>query len=144
MNRQKRFRELFRFHKHKVRNLFLYVRGFSYFYVYSIAIECVNKLKYLFCLIVPLKSVRRLQSFPSTATLTLCLRSQWIRQHRARVVNNYLKGQCHEIFGIFLFHESKPFGPLINRLKWFCLKVRFCRVGLCEVENWNVRKSKIG
>ena len=38
---------------------------------------------------------------------------------------NGLKGQCHEIFGIFLFHESKPSGPLINRLKWFCFKVRF-------------------
>ena len=25
----------------------------------------------------------------------------------------------------FLFHESKPSGPLINRLKWFCLKVCF-------------------
>ena len=37
-----------------------------------------------------------------------------------------VKGQCHEIFGIFLFHESKPFEPLINRLKWFCLKVRYC------------------
>ena len=36
-----------------------------------------------------------------------------------------LKGQCHEIFWHFLFHESKPSGPLINRLKWFCLKVRF-------------------
>ena len=36
-----------------------------------------------------------------------------------------LKGQCHEIFGNFLFHESKPSGPLINRLKWFCLKVSF-------------------
>ena len=28
-------------------------------------------------------------------------------------------------FVIFLFHESKPSGPLINRLKWFCLKIRF-------------------
>ena len=36
-----------------------------------------------------------------------------------------LEGQCHEIFVIFLFHESKPSGPLINRLKWFCLKIRF-------------------
>ena len=36
-----------------------------------------------------------------------------------------LLGQCHEIFEIFLFHESKPSGPLINRIKWFCLKVRF-------------------
>ena len=26
---------------------------------------------------------------------------------------------------IFLFHESKPSGPLINILKWFCLKFRF-------------------
>ena len=27
---------------------------------------------------------------------------------------------CH-----FLFHESNPSGPLINRLKWCCLKIRF-------------------
>ena len=40
---------------------------------------------------------------------------------------NYLKGQCHEIFAIFLFNESKPSGPLINRLKLFCLKFSFCR-----------------
>ena len=28
-----------------------------------------------------------------------------------------LKGQCHEIFDHFFFHESNPSGPLINRLK---------------------------
>ena len=33
-------------------------------------------------------------------------------------------GQCHENFGIFLFHELKPSGLLISRLKWFCLKFR--------------------
>ena len=37
-----------------------------------------------------------------------------------------LKGQCQEIFCHFLFHESKPSGPLINKLNWFCLKIRFC------------------
>ena len=37
----------------------------------------------------------------------------------------FLKGECHEIFCHILFHESKPSGPWINRLKWFCLKVRF-------------------
>ena len=31
----------------------------------------------------------------------------------------------------FLFHESKPSGPLINRLNWFCLKVHF-RGDICE------------
>ena len=36
-----------------------------------------------------------------------------------------LKGQCHEIFWHFLFHELNPSGPLINRLKWFFLKIRF-------------------
>ena len=36
-----------------------------------------------------------------------------------------LKGQCHKIFAIFLFHESKPSGPLINRLKWVC-REQFC------------------
>ena len=36
-----------------------------------------------------------------------------------------LKWQCHEIFWHFLFHESNPYGPLINRLKWFSVKIRF-------------------
>ena len=38
-----------------------------------------------------------------------------------------LKAQCHKIFAIFLFHESKPSGPLINRLNWFCLQICFRR-----------------
>ena len=36
--------------------------------------------------------------------------------------------ECHEIFVIILFHESRPFGPLINSLKWFCLKIRFAKI----------------
>ena len=28
-------------------------------------------------------------------------------------------------FDIFLFHEWNPSGPLINSLKWFCLKISF-------------------
>ena len=43
-----------------------------------------------------------------------------------------LKWHCHEISWHFLFHELifhelNPPGPLINRLKWFCWKIRFCR-----------------
>ena len=37
----------------------------------------------------------------------------------------FLKGQCHEIFDLYFFHESNPSGPLINRLKWFFLKICF-------------------
>ena len=37
----------------------------------------------------------------------------------------YLKWQYHKICWHF-FHESNPYGPLINMLKWFLLKVRFC------------------
>ena len=29
------------------------------------------------------------------------------------------------LFSIFLFHESNTSGPLINRLKWLCLKICF-------------------
>ena len=37
-----------------------------------------------------------------------------------------LKWQCHKIIlAFFLFRESNPPKPLINRLKWFCWKVRF-------------------
>ena len=39
--------------------------------------------------------------------------------------NSDQKSRDTRFFGIFLFHESKPSGPLIKRLKWFCLKVRF-------------------
>ena len=70
------------------------------------------------------------------------------------LICNTVKGQCHKIFGILIFHESKPSGPLINRLKWFCVKIRFrgdirdsvqantarswtlCRLTLCEVGNF--------
>ena len=41
------------------------------------------------------------------------------------VMSHMLKRQCHEIFDLYFFHESNPSGPLINRLKWFCLKIRF-------------------
>ena len=34
-------------------------------------------------------------------------------------------GSVTRFVGIFLSHESNPSGPLINRLKWFCLKIRF-------------------
>ena len=34
-----------------------------------------------------------------------------------------LKWRCQENFGFF--HERNPPGPLINRLKWFCLMIRF-------------------
>ena len=37
-----------------------------------------------------------------------------------------LKGAVsRDVLPFFLFHEKKPSGPLINRLKWFCLKIRF-------------------
>ena len=36
-----------------------------------------------------------------------------------------LKGQCHEIFDIFLFHESNPFGPPDKQAKMVLLKIRF-------------------
>ena len=37
-----------------------------------------------------------------------------------------VKGQCHEIFYLYFFHESNPPGPLIKRLKWFFFKICFC------------------
>ena len=36
-----------------------------------------------------------------------------------------LKGSCHEIFNTYYFHKSNPSEPLINRLKWSFLKIRF-------------------
>jgi hypothetical protein len=51
----------------------------------------------------------------------------------ASIVNNYaqylllyiivnarcLKGQCHEIFDLWFFHQTIPPRPLINTLKYF-------------------------
>ena len=60
-----------------------------------------------------------------------------------------LKGQCHEIFFLYFFHESKPFGPGPNKpAKMFFLKNLFsrrysnlssknltpCRLTLCRVK----------
>ena len=34
---------------------------------------------------------------------------------------------CHEIIDLNFFHDSNPFGPLINRLEYFRSKFRFHR-----------------
>ena len=44
---------------------------------------------------------------------------------QCRRFGDTVKGQCHENFVIFSFHELKPSGPLIYRLKWFCWKICF-------------------
>ena len=44
---------------------------------------------------------------------------------RIQIQEKGLKGQYHEIFYLYFFHKLKPSGLLINRLKWFCLKVCF-------------------
>ena len=38
-----------------------------------------------------------------------------------------LKGVCHEIFELHLFQDSNPSVHLINRLKYFLIRFRFCR-----------------
>ena len=71
-----------------------------------------------------------LSFFYANKKIKLCVKSMFLKILQTRKgLGSYLnlKGQCHEIFWHFLFHESKPSGPLINRLKWFCLKVCFCR-----------------
>ena len=77
--------------------------------------------KYFFRLIIPLKSVRNLQSGLNVSALSLhwCLRSHWLRRHRSRIVNDfadilsawsmtisarvytYSTTQCHAIFENF-------------------------------------------
>ena len=52
----------------------------------------------------------------------------------------YLKRQCHEIFDLYFFHEWNPSGPLINRLKWFCLIIRFREdIGIRSLKNLTSR-----
>ena len=38
-----------------------------------------------------------------------------------------LKGVCHEILDLKFFYDSNPSEPLINRLKYFQIRFRFCR-----------------
>ena len=38
-----------------------------------------------------------------------------------------LKGVCHEIFDLQFYHDSKPSGPLIHRIKDFRIRFRFRR-----------------
>ena len=45
-----------------------------------------------------------------------------------------LKWQCHKILCHFLFHESNPPALLINRLKWFFLKIRFL-IGIRKISD---------
>ena len=55
-----------------------------------------------------------------------------------------LKWQCNEIVWPFLFYESNPPGPLINKPKWFCeisdsaqAKTAWCqKILLAEIQNW--------
>ena len=42
--------------------------------------------------------------------------------HRFFLLNS---GIVTRFFGNFLFYESNPSGPLINRLKWLCLDICF-------------------
>ena len=41
---------------------------------------------------------------------------------------NFLKGVCHEIFELQFFNDSNPFGPLINRLKYFQIQFDFVEI----------------
>ena len=81
-----------------------------------------------FCLTIPLKSERSRQNFSisvcvvmvvstlSTTTVTMCLRSQWLRQHGVHVINGYaniVSAHVHTIFENiklhFLLHLSLVF-----------------------------------
>ena len=52
----------------------------------------------------------------------------------SNILTVVLKWQCHEMYWHFLFHESTPSGPLINRLKWFCSKISFRRF-ICKISD---------
>ena len=47
-----------------------------------------------------------------------------------------LRGHCHEIFDLYFFHKSNPSRPLINRLKFFSLKLCFMKIF-----DWNSKNS---
>ena len=62
-----------------------------------------------------------------------------------------LKGVCHEIFDLHFFHDSKLSGPLINRIKYFRIRFRFCRDiqsqssknSTPQSQNFRLKKSKM-
>ena len=57
-----------------------------------------------------------------------------------------LKWQCHDIFWHFLFYQSNPSGPLINRLKWFSLKIHYRGVirEISDSSQANIARSFVG
>ena len=58
----------------------------------------------------------------------------WMRIYTGMfLLTETFKGAVSRDFlSFFLFHESKPSGPGIYRLKWFCLEIRF-REDICEI-----------
>ena len=55
--------------------------------------------------------------------LSFCIK---LNQHRFQNrKDRILKRQSHEIFFLYFFMNQTHLGPLINRLIWFCLKIRF-------------------
>ena len=55
-----------------------------------------------------------------------------------------LKWQCDEIFRHFLFYETNPPGPLINKLKWFCWKNSFREdIGILSSKNSTSRSVSL-
>ena len=49
------------------------------------------------------------------------------------------KWQCHEIFDLYFFHKLNSSGPLINGLKWFCLKIVFAKMFEFKVRKIRLR-----
>ena len=71
-------------------------------------------------------------------------RIQSVLEYITTLLSRWLKRQCHVIFCHFLFHGSKPSEPLINSLKWFCLKIRF-RKDICKnVTPRSVKRRRVG
>ena len=64
-------------------------------------------------------------------------------KYNSVIISAPVKGQCHETFAIFC-HESNPSRLLINRLKWFFLKICFRKhIRILSLKNSTPRRVEI-
>ena len=89
-------------------------------------IKWVNKCTYTGTKLFWLRSYRaRVENLKLSMTAQAPPYLFWL--HRAPAPQHCVKGVCHEIFYLTIFHDSNPSGPLINRLKYFRNMLRFRR-----------------
>ena len=63
----------------------------------------------------------------------------WATDQRVKIFSILVKGAVSRDFRPIFFHKSNPSGPLINKLKWFFLKIRFRK----DIRYWSLKNSTL-